>query len=305
MNAARARTAAYTALMVQTIISAVSFLVNKRALLEFPVVAYATMRFIIATACFLALLWKLTPHRWPPRTAWRRIAVLGILGVPINQGFFLSGLSRTSPAHGALMYTLTPLFVLLIALALHTERATAAKVAGMAIALGGAALVVFERTGSGLAGATVGGDLEILVAVVAWAGYTTLGRSLVKEFGPIAATTWPMAFGTLLAIPFGLPSVVALDFGRVTPGAWEALAFVVLFTSVVAYLAWFFALGVLEPTRVAVFTNLQPVLTAAASWLMFGESITWRLAMGGVLVIIGVLVTTRPLSLGRRVAAAD
>jgi drug/metabolite transporter (DMT)-like permease len=280
--------------MVQTTISAVSYLVNKRALLEIPVQALATLRFATASVLFLLLLWRMTPHRWPPREDWRRIAVLAVLGVPINQLFFLGGLKRTSAAHGALMYTLTPLFVLLIALALRTERLALAKVVGLAIALSGAALVIFERSASGLSTGNAAGDLEILIAVMAWAGYTALGKPLVGRHGPIAATAWPMALGTLLFMPIGIPSLLQLDFGAVTRGAWLSLVFLIVFTSVIAYLSWFFALGALESSRVAVFTNLQPVMTAVTSWLVFGESVTWRLAAGGALVIAGVLVTTRP-----------
>ncbi len=86
-------TAAYAALMVQTTISAFTYLAAKQALHELAPAALAMLRFIGASVLLVPLLTWLTPHRWPPRAWWRRIALLALLAVPLNQGFFLGGLA--------------------------------------------------------------------------------------------------------------------------------------------------------------------------------------------------------------------
>jgi drug/metabolite transporter (DMT)-like permease len=62
-------------------------------------------------------------------------------------------------------------------------------------------------------------------------------------------------------------------------------------TSVVAYVLWYFALARMEASKVAVFSNLGPVLTAIGAWAFQGERITWEIFVGGLLVLAGVRFT--------------
>jgi drug/metabolite transporter (DMT)-like permease len=287
------RVLVYLALTTQTLISAGTYLAAKRALVELPPLALVMIRNGGATACFLVLAALFMRPFLPPRAQWGRVLLLGLLGVPLNQGFFLTGLGQSTPSHAALLYTLTPLFVFLISWRMGTEKLQATKIVGLVIALGGAAIVVFERTGSNVNGGSAVGDLLILVAVLAWAGYTVLGKPLVSANGPIAATVWSLTVGTIMFLPMGLSSAAHVTFTGLTAPVWGALVFLVTLTSVVAYLCWYYALGSLEPSRVAVFTNLQPVATALASWMIRGDRVTPGLAVGGALVIGGVLVTMR------------
>jgi drug/metabolite transporter (DMT)-like permease len=286
----------YLALSTQTLISAGTYLAAKRALGELPPMVLVLLRNLGSSACFVLLTALFVRPLLPTKEQWGRVLLLGLVAVPVNQGLFLTGLRYSTPAHGALLYTLTPLFVLLLSMAAGTEKLVPAKVAGLMIALCGASIVVFERSGSNLDGGSFYGDVLILGAVIAWAVYTVLGKPLVAAHGPIAATSWTLISGTVLLLPIGVPPSVQVPYAKLSPVAWGAVAFLIFLTSVVSYLCWYYALRELEPSRVAVFSNLQPVATSIASWFLFGERITGRLLLGGGLVICGVLVTTQVAS---------
>lgn len=292
MSATSPRWFVYAALVTQTILSAGTFLAGKRALAESGPLALAALRFALASVAFLVLLRFSGGPVVPPRALWGRLALLGVVGVPLNQGLFLAGLVTTTPAHAALMYALTPLFVFLISLARGSERASGRKLAGLALALAGASMVVFERSG-GIGAGTLLGDLLVLGACASWATYTVFQKPLATEHGALAATSWVLVAGTAVFLPVGVPAVLGLELAGLSATFWSMLAFLVLLTSVVSYLCWGYALERLEASRVAIFTNLQPVATALLSWAIFGERITPVLIAGGVLVIAGVFATTR------------
>lgn len=283
----------YGALLLQTAISAGTYLAAKHALGTIHWPAVVMLRNAGSGVLFAALVRAAPGPSLPPRRDLGRVLLLGLLGVPLNQGLFIAGLERSSPAHAALLYTLTPLFVLLLGVVAGAERIEARKLVGLILALGGAAWVVLERTPRTRAAPSLEGDALILTAVLAWALYTTLGRPLVRTYGSIQATAWPLVAGTLLFAPFGAWQAVEVDFPALPATVWWALAYLVLFTSVVAYLCWSYALAHLEPSRVAIFTNLQPVATAALSWAVYGEAITAGLAWGGALVVSGVIAATQ------------
>lgn len=283
----------YGALLLQTAISAGTYLTAKYALAYLGWPALVMLRNLGGAALLAALVMASPGPAWPPRPVARRVLLLGLLVIPLNQSLFIAGLAYTTPAHASLMYTLTPLFVLLLSVLTKVERLEGPKVVGVALALAGAAMVVLERSAGASSEGPRHGDLLILAAVVAWALYTVLGRRLVHEHGPLKATAWSMIAGTVMFLPVGAPAMARVAPASLPAGVWAALAFLVVFTSVVSYLAWSYALRWLVPSRVAVFSNLQPVVTAALSWALFSEPITLRLAAGGGLVILGVLVATR------------
>ncbi len=64
-------------------------------------------------------------------------------------------------------------------------------------------------------------------------------------------------------------------------------------TSVVSYLLWVYALSKTDASKVAIFSNLQPVATALAAWAILGEPLTWEIGVGGALVLLGLRVTQR------------
>ena len=132
----------------------------------------------------------------------------------------------------------------------------------------------------------------MLAAVLAWALYTVRSRPFVQEHGPIRATAWSLLCGTLMFLPMGAASTVRVDYTRQPPAVWGAMLFVVVFTGFLSYLCWLYALARLEPSRVAVFTNLQPLCVAVMAWLLRGAPITPRLALGGAVVTAGVLLAT-------------
>jgi len=294
---ARPKTALlYGALIVHTLFSAGTYLIGKRALTELPALPLGLFRFAGASVCLTLLLLRLKPRgqRLPPRWARKKLLVLAFLGVPVNQGFFLYGLQMSTAAHAALLYTLTPLFVLLLAQALLGEFPGWRTALGTAIALAGTVFVLFEH-GLDLSRGPLFGDLLIAVAVVAWSIYTAEGRELSSQFGALATISWTIIGGTILFLPIGLPAVwlQRAQVARASSQAWLGVAYLIVATSVVSYLIWYWALAHLAAARVAIFSNLQPLATAVLAHVFLGEHITLAFIGGALVVIGGVLLAQR------------
>ena len=288
--------ALYGALVAQTLISAGTYLFAKRALTEIPALPLGLIRFAGASTMLALLLRRLRPkgQRLPPRAAWKKLILLAFVAVPINQGFFLYGLQLSTAAHAALLYTLTPVFVLLLAQALLGEFPGWRAALGTVVALAGTIWVLFQR-GLDLSRGPLVGDLLLLVAVIAWAVYTAEGRDVVSTYGALPTIAWTLIGGTILYLPLGIGSLVPQSaraaLAHASPQAWWGIAYLMVMTSVVAYLLWYWALKHLAAARVAVFSNLQPLATAFLAHVFLGEHVTVAFLLGAVVVIAGVLLT--------------
>ena len=285
----------YGALLAHTLVSAGNYLFGKRTLMEIPALPLGLLRFAGASLLLIVLLRRMRPpgQRLPPRHSWKRIFFLSLIGVPVNQGFFLSGLQLSTASHAALIYTLTPLFVLLLAQALIGEFPGWRAAVGTALALAGTLYVLFQR-GADLSHGPLVGDLLLLVGVVAWALYTAEGRPAVAQHGAFPTIAWTMILGSALYLPLGLGSLLVpswrADIAHASREAWWGVAYLIVMTSVVAYLLWYWALEHLAAARVAIFTNLQPLATALLARVLLGERVTAGFFAAAAVVIAGVLL---------------
>ncbi|QSQ23590.1 EamA family transporter [Pyxidicoccus parkwayensis] len=280
----------YAAMCVQVLISAGTYLAGKRAMTELPPLTVVMWRFILSGAVFVLLLGVTPGPKLPPRHEWKRVLGLGLLAGPVNQAFFFYGLSKSSAAHAALFYSLTPMGVYLLSLARGQERVSVRAVGGIVTAFAGVVVLLLGRGLADASGSLLG-DVLILGAVVAWVLYTTEGKPFVAEHGTIRATAWSMTAATLMMLlmaPFMARPAEVLAASAVAKGS---IVYLGLLTSVVAYLIWYYALSKVPASKVAIFSNLQPPATAIAAWLLLGEALHWELAVGGVLVLAGVRLT--------------
>ncbi len=299
-----------------TLIWGCNYAVVKIALREIPPLGYNALRLGLASILFLAVLAFARSGRSdggdPPaggrffRSArniplrdWLAILALGATGHFIYQLGFIGGLSLTTVANSSLIIGCSPVVVTALAVAAGQERVSTRYWLGAVLSLAGVFLVV--GAGAGVSRDSLVGDLVTLGAVVCWAVYAVWSRSLMQRHSPLAVTGYTMAVGTLMYLPFGLPSLVALDWGRVSAVAWTALAASAVFALFVAYFIWHTSIQRIGNIRTAMYSNLTPVVALTTAVVFLGDHVGRREAAGAVAILIGVavarLTSTDPASL--------
>lgn len=280
------------ALLGQTVISAGTHLAAKQATGLIEPVLLVTLRLLLASAAFAVVLAVMPAPRLPPRASWGWLLAYGLLAGPVNQGLFLYGLARSKATHGALLYALTPIGVYLVALALKREQPRAVRFVGIALAFTGVAVLLLGRGLAEAMGPLVG-DLFILGAVASWVAWTTESRAFAVEHGGVRTAAWAILAGGVWMVPVAPFVVTKEKLAAIPPVGWACIAYLVFLTSLVAYALWNYALARVEASRVAVFANLQPVVTALAAWAVLNESMSWSMLVGGALVLAGVRLAQR------------
>lgn len=281
----------YLALGTQVSIAAVSYLVSKAAVDHFSAAEVVLLRAVLSAPLFAVLLVGRPSPRLPAIGEVPLLLLLGLLGVVLNQGLFLTGLRSSTAGHAALMYALTPLLVLLASVGSRAEQARTGRMVGIALALAGVVIVLRDR-GMTAGASVLSGDLLIFLGVVAWALYTVLSRRIGPAHGAVRLTSWTMLAGTVLTLPF-VAEIDPEHFRTAGLGAWLGIVWLALATSFLSYLLWIYALARAEASQVSVWSNLQPILTAVLAWAVQGAPITAGFAVGGALVLGGVWMTQR------------
>jgi drug/metabolite transporter (DMT)-like permease len=184
-------------------------------------------------------------------------------------------------------------FVLVFAWALLGEPLTKGKLIGVALAVCGAAIVAVGR-GAALQHETTLGNLMEFAASGAWSLYTVWGRPLVQRYGAVRTTALGMLWGLGLFVPvaFGVHGGIVAPM-NITANQWLQIAYLGVVTSGVGWALWYVLLRRMEAGRLAVFNNLQPVMTVVLAWIALGELPPTEFWIGGSIAVVGVIITQR------------
>ena len=280
----------YLSLVFQSLISSGTHLVAKLVVKDIEPLALTMIRSALAAVGLLLVVLLRKGRIVIARADYGSILLLSFLAIPANQFLFLTALKHTTPTNASLMYAMTPTVVLVISSLMGGERLSWKKTAGVFIAFGGIVLVVFEH-GIDLACDYTLGNLLLAAAVLSWALYTVKGRPMILKYGAFSTSAVTMILGTLMFLPVGALNAAEFDYSRLTPAHWGGLMYLAAGTSIFAYFLWYYALGRIEASKVAIFSNLQPIMTAVLAYLLLGQPISFTFIVGGTIALFGIVLT--------------
>ncbi|MBK6291935.1 MAG: EamA family transporter [Ignavibacteria bacterium] len=287
----------YLLLLLQQLISSSTHLVAKNVTLTLHPTTVVLIRGLFTCVAFgIYVLIRRSKVRSIDREDIPRLLLLGLINMPINQLLFIWGVKYTTAPNASLAYALTPAFVVIILLMFRREHPGWKRMLGVVVAFVGAAIVLVDR-GAALSPDQTLGNIMVLGASMSWAGFTVLGRPIVAKYGPIYATALTFFAGLALYIPVWAMIPIhdaALPLTDETwLATWSQLFYLGVITSGIGYALWYYALNHMDAGRVAVFNNLQPIITSILALIIFGTEPTPLFLVGGVIALIGVILTQR------------
>jgi drug/metabolite transporter (DMT)-like permease len=271
-----------------------NFIVGKIALRHIDPISLASLRLELAALLILSIyLFRRKEARTPfrARDTWMYV-FLGFFGVVINQGFFTVGLNYTTSGHSSVVVAAGPVVILLLSRALKLERITASKILGMVISICGVVLLATEQCFN-IHSPILIGDLLTFASTSGYAIYTVYGKKVVRDFDSISMNTFNMAAAAILILPLAIRQGIRLDWGSVGWVGWGAMFYMAAFSSVVAYVLFYWTLRYLSPSRVAVVSYCEPLAVVVMAAVLLGEHPTGHLLAGGALVVLGVYLAER------------
>jgi drug/metabolite transporter (DMT)-like permease len=244
----------------------------------------------------IALIPLLVLAQLTERPDWRHVAkawpaLIGpaLFGLIAYNVLLYCALQHTTAVNASLINAFNPALISVAAAVFLRQRLTLTAAGGIAVALIGVLWVLTGGHPRTLLTNGLGvGEVFMLGAITAWTAYTLVGRRNTGQIPPITATAVQACLAVILLSP-----AVLLTGGPHLPtshGPLLALLFVGFFPSVISYVMWNKALTTIPPARAGVFLNMITVFAVAIS-IALGQPFTVAQAIGGLLVITGVILT--------------
>ncbi len=247
----------------------------------------SVIRFGASGVGALPFFWIGKPWRWP-RADFIRLLICAALAVP-GLNLPAAYAVRTLPAGGLGLVTATePILIILFGLMASRSGVTIRVVMGALIALAGV-LVTLSRSAQALiAGDNLGGIALAFAGAMSWSAYSVLGAPLVRRHGAIGMTGGVLFFGGFVAAAVIAPTIPVASW----PGlrVFAEIGALALTTTVIGFLLWNRAGGVIGAAPLGLFLYLIPVIAVIGGAVFLGEALTLRVVLGGLVIIGGVAI---------------
>jgi drug/metabolite transporter (DMT)-like permease len=225
------------------------------------------------------------------REQFRACFLVGFVGYGISLAFQFIGTKLSTASNGALVTSATPAFVLFFAPFLLGEKSTTRRIIALVISSLGVLAVIDPRTAE-FSPSLFRGNLSLLAAALTWALYSVLVRKVSKSADLLVSSTVMLAGGIPTSVLFSFLELRTQGIGGVTLGIIGGILFLGIISTAIAMFLWNYAFAEL-PAAVASLTFFaQPVVGTLLGWFFLGETITPLFITGGVLIGIGILISS-------------
>lgn len=216
-----------------------------------------------------------------------------LLWVGGNALLFLA-LQYTIAINAAVINSVEPVFILVVAWLLFRDRINAVQAAGVAISLAGVLFLISDGSLGRLLRLELNiGDIIATAAYFFWAFYAVLLRKVPRQMDSRAMVLALLVLGALFTLPlYVLESLVSRPFVP-TQQSVGVVLILALFSSVIATLLWNHGIRMMGVTRAALFLHLIPVFTVVLAIAFLGETPAYHHGVGIALVAAGIFLTSR------------
>jgi drug/metabolite transporter (DMT)-like permease len=283
------KTSSILQILLLSAVWGVSFLMIRIAGSAFPPFWVALLRCALGAGLLWAVL-RLGGHQLPPRRLLPWLVTVALFNNAIPFTFFAWG-ERTVPSNiAAVINATTPIWTLLLTMALHRTRVALLTIGGVILGFAGVLVVVVSHSGDPAAdhvpGGLLRGTIVISLAALGYAIATVMAKAKLQGLDPIGLATTQLSLAGLMILPLAL---VGAHPSNLHLGPVAAIAVLGFAGSGFAYLLYYRLLSQVSATHVTAVTYLLPLW--GLFWGLFAhESIRLFTCVGVAITIAGLLL---------------
>lgn len=259
-----------------------------------PPLTITTLRWLLAAVVLFPFIRAHLVRDWPLiRRYFGVLVYLSLIGGGIFGALQFVGLQLTAALNVSVMNSLAPLFIAAASAAMFGDRLTTGQVVGILISLLGVLAIITKLDPGVLRHLSFNtGDILILINMALWGVYSASMRwrpaihptsfmfmfCLISGIAMLPAMAWEYSTGFRLQ-----PTLLTLG----------SIAFVTLFSTIVAFMCWTRGVELIGPNRAGVFLHLVPIFSALLTGALLGEPLMSYHVIGFALILAGVWCAAR------------
>ena len=267
------------------------YVVSKVVLEIIPPFILVSLRLILG-AMTLAIVLAFRGFPKLPHKQLMQVLGVGFIGYGISLSLQFLGTKLSTAANGSLVTSATPAFVLIFASMLLREKITWLRVMALLLATLGVVAVIDPRSAQ-LNPDLFSGNLLLIGAAVTWALYSVLVRRSTQNVDVLPFSLVAFLGGLPVTLPAGAWEMQTIGIGEINVGVVGGVLFLGIISTALAMVLWNTAFAYLDASAASLTFFAQPVVGTLLGWLFLGEQITPLFLLGGLLIGLGLVISSR------------
>jgi drug/metabolite transporter (DMT)-like permease len=250
------------------------------------------------TAGTILLLWALAKGQRPSWPQLRASVVIGFLFFLIGHGTLHWAETQVPSGLASLLIASEPIWVFLMACAAEKRwRMNVFLLAGVVLGLAGVALLLGRDVWFAGRGVFLGA-VACLVGAIGWSAGIIYSRRSHLSGSPLLLSALSLLAGSVMLLTTGtiFGEYRGFSFENVPVRSWLALAYLIVFGSVIAFTAYNWLLEHYSPTLVATHTYINPIVAVLLGWWFAAEHVSLNVLLSAAMVIAAVFLVDRGMA---------
>lgn len=290
------RAKAIFALAIVCILWGTTWLASKEGVSHMSALQLAGIRQCIGGILYVSFfLMKGVPL--PKGKEWIPVLILSFLNFVLSNGLSTWAVKYISAGLGAIIGAIFPLWLVVIALFSAEFKIKLKAIIGLMLGFGGVCIIFYEHLEDFLVADFRFGIVLSLLATVSWAFGTLYTKKQAVNFNPYFSLGLQMLIAGIALYGFSSFDTSFLPLNQIPWKSWAAIAFLVIFGSVIAFVCYLYALQNLPTEQASIYAYINPVVAVILGALVFNEKLTVFIAAGGVVTLFGVYLVNKAYKL--------
>lgn len=230
----------------------------------------------------------------PKGKEWIPILILSFLNFMISNGLSTLALQyKISGGLGAIIGAIFPLWLVVIGLFAAKDKIPVMAIVGLLLGFGGVCVIFYDHLDEFLDPQFRWGILLSVIATWTWAIATLYTKKQATHFNPYFSLGLQMVISGAVLYSFSAATGKAVAISSISWQSWAAIAYLVIFGSLIAFVCYLYALQNLPTEQASIYAYINPMVAIILGSIVFDEKLTIYLAIGGIITLMGVYLVNK------------
>lgn len=260
-----------------------------------PALQMAGVRQVMGGICYVAFFLA-KGNRLPRGKEWVTILILSVLNFMLSNGLATWGVGFISAGLASIISAIFPLWLVIIGLFISKSKLQAKTIIGLLLGFAGICVIFYEHLHDFLNPQFRFGIFISVLATFTWAVGTLYTKKHASGFNPYFSLGLQMSISGIFLMGITKLSGQTIPLSAIPWQSWAAIAFLTIFSSVICFVAYLYALQNLPTEQVSLYAYVNPIVAISISWLIFDELITPYIVVGGIITLYGIYLVNKSIN---------
>jgi len=269
-----------------------TWIASKEAVQHMHPLQMAGIRQFLGGVCYV-LFFLMKRTAWPKGKEWLTILILSFLNFMLSNALSTWGVRYISAGLGSIIGAIFPLWLVIIGLIGAKTKVPSKTIIGLLLGFTGICVIFYEHLHDFLIPEFRLGIFLSLASTWSWAFGTLYTKKQAVNFNPYFSLGFQMLISGITLFTVSEFSGFSIPLGQIAWQGWASIAYLVLFGSIISFVAYLYALQNLPTEQASLYAYINPIVAVLLGWMIFSEKLTAFIIAGTLITLYGVYLVNK------------